>query len=195
MASIDISSISSIAERFMRYAKVYTTSDPDSTTQPSTERQKDLGRLLVSELKELGIEDAELVDEGYVYATIPSNISEDKPVLCLCSHMDTSPDVSGENVQPILHKDYKGQPITLPDDPSQVLTVEKHPYLTEKIGEDIITASGNTLLGADDKAGVAIIMHTAEYLMKHPEVKHGNIRILFTPDEEIGRGVDAVDME
>lgn len=192
---IDFSGNSSIAERFMRYVKVYTTSDPDSETQPSTERQKDLGRILVDELKGIGISDAELVDEGYVYATIPSNISEEKPVLCLCAHMDTAPDCSGENVKPILHKNYDGSPITLPDDPSQVITTQNHPYLKEKIGDDIITASGLTLLGADDKAGVAVIMHTAEYLMKHPEVKHGKIRILFTPDEEVGRGVDAVDME
>lgn len=179
----------------MRYVKVYTTSDPDSNTQPSTERQKNLGRILADELKSLGITDAELVEEGYVYATIPSNISEEKPVLCLCAHMDTAPDCSGENVKPILHKKYDGNPITLPDDAAQVITVENHPYLKEKIGDDIITASGLTLLGADDKAGVAVIMHTAEYLMKHPEIKHGKIRILFTPDEEIGRGVDAVDMK
>ena len=195
MASIDLSNMSSIADRFMRYAKIHTTSDPNSTTQPSTERQKDLGGLLVKELKEMGVEDAEIVEEGYVYATIPSNILGGTPTLCLCSHMDTSPVVSGENVQPILHINYNGQPIVLPNDSSQVLTVENHPYLNKKMGEDIITASGKTLLGADDKAGVAIIMHTAEYLMKHPEVKHGKIRILFTPDEEIGRGVDAVDMK
>lgn len=195
MSAIDFSKNSSIAERFMRYVKVYTTSDPDSNAQPSTERQKDLGKILVEELKAIGIADAELVDEGYVYATIPSNIAESKPVLCLCAHMDTAPDCSGEHVKPILHKKYDGKPISLPDDAAQVITVDNHPYLKEKIGDDIITASGLTLLGADDKAGVAVIMHAAEFLMKNPEVKHGKIRILFTPDEEIGRGVDAVDME
>lgn len=195
MSKMDFSKNSSVAERFMRYVKIYTTSDPDSSTQPSTERQKDLAAILVKELKDMGIADAELVKEGYVYATIPSNITGQKPVLCLCAHMDTAPDCSGENVKPILHKKYDGKPIALPDDSSQVITVENHPYLKEKIGDDLITASGLTLLGADDKAGVAVIMHFAEYLMKHPEVKHGKIRLLFTPDEEIGRGVDAVDME
>lgn len=195
MSAINFSKNSSIAERFIRYAKIFTTSDPESLTQPSTERQKDLGRLLVSELKEIGIKDAELVEEGYVYATIPYNIPEDHQILCLCAHMDTAPDCSGENVKPILHKNYDGTPITLPDDKDQVITTEAFPYLKEKIGDDIITASGLTLLGADDKAGVAVIMHAAEYLMFHPEVKHGKIRILFTPDEEIGRGVDAVDMK
>lgn len=194
MSAIDFSRNSSIAERFMRYVKVYTTSDPDSATQPSTKRQKDLAKILVTELAELGVSDAELVEEGYVYATIPSNVSESVPVLCLCAHMDTAPDCSGENVKPILHKKYDGKPITLPDDSSQIITVENHPYLKEKIGDDVITASGLTLLGADDKAGVAVIMHFTEYLMKHSEIKHGKIRILFTPDEEVGRGVDAVDM-
>ncbi len=195
MHPINFSNNSSIAERFIRYAKIFTTSDPDSTSQPSTERQKDLGRLLVNELKALGLTDAEMVKEGYVYATIPANTSKKAPVVCLCAHMDTSPDVSGESVNPILHKNYNGQPITLLNDPNQILTIEQHPYLKEKIGKDIITASGDTLLGADDKAGVAVIMHTVEYLMKNPQIKHGTIKILFTPDEEIGRGVDAVDME
>lgn len=195
MSAIDFSKNSPIAGRFMRYVKVYTTSDPDSETQPSTERQKDLGRILVEELKALGIDDAELVDEGYVYATIPATVSDNAPVLCLCAHMDTAPDCSGENVKPILHQKYDGQPIALPDDTSVVITTDNHPYLKTKIGDDLITASGLTLLGADDKAGVAVIMHVAEYLMKHPEVKHGKIRILFTPDEEVGRGVDAVDMK
>ena len=194
MTSISFDHSSSIAERFMRYARVFTTSDPDSTTQPSTERQKDLGKILVEELKALGIQDAELVPEGYVYATIPSNLDREVPVMCWCAHMDTSPDVSGASVSPILHQKYDGRPIILPDDPTQVITTDKHPYLAQKIGDDIITASGKTLLGADDKAGIAVIMHAAEYLMRNQSVRHGKIRILFTPDEEIGRGVDAVDM-
>lgn len=186
---------SSVAERLMRYVKIDTTSDPDSPTQPSTEKQKDLSRLLVEELQAMGVSDAELDEHGYVYATVPATAEGDFPVLCLCAHVDTSPDCSGTNVKPILHKNYDGLPISLPDDPNVVITTDTHPYLKEKIGDDIITASGLTLLGADDKAGVAVIMHAVEYLMAHPEVKHGKIRILFTPDEEIGRGVNAVDMQ
>lgn len=184
-----------VTERFIRYAKVFTTSDPNSTSFPSTERQKDLGKILLQELKDLGLEDAEMDEWGYVFATVKGNIDHKVPVVCFCAHMDTAPDVSGENVKPILHKNYDGAPITLPDDTSQVITTEKHSYLKEKIGDDIITASGLTLLGADDKAGVAIIMDFAEFLTKNPEVKHGDIRILFTPDEEVGRGVDKLDME
>jgi tripeptide aminopeptidase len=183
------------SERFMRYVQVDTQSDPTSTTQPSTEKQKDLSRILVEELKQMGINDAHLDEYGYVYATIPSNSDKPVPVLCFCSHVDTAPDASGTGVKPILHKNYQGKNIILPDDSTQVITIKDHPYLKEKIGEDIITASGTTLLGADNKAGVAIIMDMANYLSKHPEVKHGTIRILFTPDEEIGRGVDKVDMQ
>lgn len=185
----------SVADRLMRYVKIDTQSDPFSTSQPSTEKQKDLSRLLVKELKQIGITDAELDEHGYVYATIPSNIQNKVPTICLCAHVDTSPDVSGKNVKPILHRQYDGQDIVLPDDNNIVISSANHPYLKQKIGEDIITASGLTLLGADDKAGVAIIMDTAQYLMQHSEIKHGDIRILFTPDEEIGRGVQAVDME
>jgi len=195
MSDIDFSKNSSIIERFMRYVKIDTTSDPASPTQPSTEKQKDLSRVLAQDLKAIGIVDAELDEHGYVYATIPSNIQEEKPVLCLCAHVDTSPDCSGTEVKPILHKKYDGNPIILPDDSSVIITKENHPYLNEKIGHDLITASGKTLLGADDKAGVTVIMYAAEYLMNNPEIKHGKIRILFTPDEEIGRGVNAVDME
>ena len=183
------------AERFMRYVQVDTQSDPTSTAQPSTEKQKDLSKVLVQELREMGIADAELDEHGYVYATIPSTTDKNVPVLCFCSHVDTAPDCSGTGVKPILHKKYDGKDIVLPDDTSIVITTKDHPYLQERIGDDIITASGTTLLGADDKAGVAIIMDLANYLIKHPEVKHGAIRILFTPDEEIGRGVAAVDMK
>lgn len=185
----------SVTERFMKYVKVYTTSDPNSTSFPSTERQKDLGKILVEELKEIGVEDAEMDEWGYVFGTIKGNTDNEVPTICFCAHMDTAPDVSGENVKPILHKNYDGKPIVLPDDTSQIITVEDHPYLKEKIGDDLITASGLTLLGADDKAGVAIIMDFAAYLMGNPGIKHGDIRILFTPDEEVGRGVERLDMD
>lgn len=183
------------AERFIRYVQIDTQSDPASPAQPSTEKQKDLSRILVEELKQIGIADAELDEHGYVYATIPATSDKNVPVLCFCSHVDTAPDCSGAGVKPILHMQYNGQDIILPDDPTVVISTKDHPYLKERIGDDIITASGTTLLGADDKAGVAIIMDLANYLIKHPEIKHGKIRILFTPDEEIGRGVNKVDMQ
>lgn len=182
-------------ERLMRYVQIDTQADPNSTSFPSTEKQKDLGRLLVKELKELGITDAEMDQYGYVFGTIPSNVSHEVPTICFCAHMDTAPDCSGTNVKPILHKKYDGEPIVLPDDNEQVITVEQHPYLKEKIGDDLITASGLTLLGADDKAGVACIMDFVEVLQNNPEISHGPIRILFTPDEEVGRGVDHLDMD
>lgn len=185
----------SVKDRLLRYVVIDTQSNPFSNTQPSTEKQKDLSRLLVKELQEMGIEDAHLDDHGYVYATIPATSNKPVPVICFCAHVDTAPDCSGTNVQPIVHPKYTGEPIVLPQDTSQVITVENHPYLNQKIGDDIITASGNTLLGADDKAGVAIIMDLAQQLTQHPELRHGKIRLLFTPDEEIGRGVDKVDME
>lgn len=185
----------SIAERFMKYVRIDTQSDPHSDAQPSTEIQKDLSRLLVHELHEMGVTDAELDESGYVYATIPSTVNHPVPVVCFCAHVDTAPDCSGTGVKPILHKAWDGSPIILPDDPRQVLTTDRHPYLLERIGDDIITASGTTLLGADDKAGVAIIMDAAARWMADPSIPHGKIRILFTPDEEIGRGVDKVDME
>lgn len=185
----------SIAERFMKYVRIDTQSDPHSDAQPSTEKQKDLSRLLVHELHEMGVTDVELDESGYVYATIPSTVNHPVPVVCFCAHVDTAPDCSGTGVKPILHKAWDGSPIILPDDPRQVLTTDRHPYLLERIGDDIITASGTTLLGADDKAGVAIIMDAAARWMADPSIPHGKIRILFTPDEEIGRGVDKVDME
>ncbi len=184
-----------VASRFMRYVQVDTQSDPTSSSQPSTEKQKDLSRILVQELQDMGISDAVLDEHGYVYATIPATTDKQVPVLCFCSHVDTAPDCRGKDVKPILHKKYDGKDIVLPDDTSVVINTKDHPYLKERIGDDIITASGKTLLGADDKAGVAIITDLANYLIQHPEVKHGKIRILFTPDEEIGRGVAAVDMD
>lgn len=186
----------SVEERFVRYAQIDTTADPNATSFPSSEKQKDLSKVLVDELLALGIKDAEMDQWGYVYATIPATSTKETiPTICFCSHMDTAPDCSGTNVKPIVHRAYSGAPIVLPDDPSQVITVEKHPYLKERIGDDIITASGTTLLGADDKAGVAIIMDLAAQLMANPSIPHGKIRILFTPDEEVGRGVEQLDME
>ncbi len=185
----------SIADRFMRYVQIDTTADPNSDTQPSSMKQKDLGKLLVQELLEMGISDAELDEYGYVYATIPATTQKTVPTICFCSHMDTAPDCSGTDVKPILHKNWDGSDIKLPDDESIVISTKNHPYLQERIGDDIITASGKTLLGADDKAGVAIIMDLAKHLMENPQIEHGKVRILFTPDEEIGRGVVKVDME
>ena len=184
----------SVAERLMRYVQIDTTADPDSTSFPSSEKQKDLGRLLVKELLDLGVSNAEMDEWGYVFGTIKGNVSN-VPTICFCAHMDTAPDCSGTNVKPILHRNYDGKPITLPDDHTQVITTDRHPYLKEKIGDDIITASGLTLLGADDKAGIACIMDFVEYIQKNPTALHGDIRILFTPDEEVGRGVDHLDMK
>lgn len=184
-----------IESRFCNYVKIDTQSDPESTTFPSTEKQKDLSRVLVKELLEMGLEDAHLDEFGYVYATLKSNVDGKVPVICFCSHVDTSPDCTGENVKPIVHHNYQGQDIVLPDDPAQVIRPSEHPYLLERIGDDIITASGTTLLGADDKAGVAIIMDYVQHMVNHPELPHGDIKILFTPDEEIGRGVDHVNIE
>lgn len=184
-----------VLDRFLRYVQIDTQSDPESSAFPSTDKQKDLGRLLVMELQEMGVSDAHLDEFGYVYATIPATVDTDVPVICFCSHMDTSPDASGKNVKPIIHENYQGQDIVLPDDPKQVLRIADHPHLREQMGNDIVTASGTTLLGADNKAGLAEIMDMAHHFMQHPEIPHGKIRILFTPDEEIGRGVDKVDME
>jgi tripeptide aminopeptidase len=182
-------------ERFLRYVTIDTQSDPNSSTCPSTEKQKNLSRLLVEELKAMGIADAELDEHGYAYATIPANTDKKVPVLCFCSHVDTSPDCSGAGVKPIVHANYKGQDLVLPDDPSVVIRQSEHPDLKHQIGNDIITASGTTLLGADNKAGVAAIMDAAHILLNNKNLKHGKIRILFTPDEEIGRGVDKVNMK
>jgi tripeptide aminopeptidase len=186
----------SVNQRFTKYVSIDTQSDPASELFPSTAKQKNLAKVLVAELLEMGIKDAHMDEFGYVYATLPANTTKEHvPVICFCSHMDTSPDCSGEKVKPIVHHNYQGQDIVLPDDPSQVLRQSEHPDLKNQIGNDIITASGTTLLGADNKAGVAEIMDACYQLINHPEIKHGKIRILFTPDEEIGRGVDHVDLE
>ncbi|RZM20237.1 MAG: peptidase T [Pedobacter sp.] len=185
-----------LTERFMRYVQVDTQSDPESNNFPTTEKQKDLSKILAEELKAFGIEKVELDEYGYVYATIPSNSTrKDIPAICYCSHVDTAPDCSGTHVKPILHVNYNGEDFIMPDDVSQVLSVSDSPYLKNHIGSDIITASGNTLLGADDKAGVAIIMQTAHYLTTHPEIIHGDISIVFTPDEEVGKGTAKIDMK
>ena len=190
-----------VAERLMRYVQIDTQSDPNSLSFPSTEKQKDLSTLLLQELLAIGLVDATMDTNGYVMATIPSTIEQEKldalklPVICFCAHVDTAPDCSGTNVKPILHKQYNGAPIVLPDDPTQIITVEKYPYLKNFIGKEIITASGKTLLGADDKAGVAIIVSLAAYLMQNPSIPHGPIKILFTPDEEVGKGADFIDFK
>ena len=182
-------------DRFLKYVKIDTQSNPESNIYPSTEKQKNLAKILVDELLEMGIVDAHFDQYGYVYATLPSNSTKQVPVICFCSHLDTSPDCSGENVNPVVHKNYDGKDIILPMDQSQILKSEEHPDLKNKIGNDIITADGTTLLGADNKAGVAEIMDAIYNLKNNSEIKHGTIRILFTPDEEIGRGVDKLDMK
>lgn len=185
-----------LTDRFMRYVKIDTQSDPESNDSPTTEKQKDLSLILEGEMEAMGLANVESDEFGYVYATIPGNSDKKNiPVICFCSHVDTAPDCSGKHVKPLLHKNYDGADITLPDDATQILTTAKSPYLEKHIGSDIITASGNTLLGADDKSGVAVIMQAAQYLMNNPDIKHGDIKIVFTPDEEVGKGVANIDME
>ena len=185
-----------IADRFMRYVKIDTQSDPTSTAHPTTEKQKDLSKLLLKELFGMGITNASTDEFGYVYATIPSNSDKKNiPVICFCAHVDTAPDCSGTNVKPILHRYYDGSDIVLPDDTTQVLRMSDSPYLKHHINSGIITTSGNTLLGADDKSGVAAIMEATLFFIQNPAVKHGDIKILFTPDEEVGQGTAKVDMQ
>ena len=180
-----------VEERLLRYVQIDTTADESSPTSPSTKRQYDLLNLLVDELNKIGAQDVRLTDYGAVLATIPATVAHEVPTIALLAHVDTSPAYSGANVKPLVHRNYQGGDIPLPDDPEQVLTYENSPYLKERIGDDIVTASGTTLLGADDKAGVAIVMAAARHLLNHPDIPHGPIRIGFTPDEEIGRGVHA----
>lgn len=185
----------SIAERFMRYVQMDTQSDPTSNAHPTTEKQKDLSQLLLRELQAMGITNSSTDEFGYVYATIASNSNKKNiPVICFCAHVDTAPDCSGTHVKPILHKNYNGDDIVLPDDPSQVLRMVDSPYLKNHINNSIITTSGTTLLGADDKSGVAAIMEAALYFIQNPAIKHGDVKILFTPDEEVGKGTAKVDM-
>lgn len=187
--------MSSLVNRFIRYVQMDTQSDPHANTFPSTPKQKKLSHLLATELLAMGVEDAHTDEFGYVYATIPANTNKNVPVICFCSHIDTAPDCSGTNVKPILHRNYNGLPLVLPDDPTQVITMEAYPYLHNHLGKDIITASGKTLLGADDKAGVTIIMEMVKWLQENPSVKHGMIKILFTPDEEVGNGTAKLDLQ
>ncbi len=185
-----------VAERFMRYVAIDTQSDPESYTHPSTEKQKVLSKILCRELQAMGVSDAVTDEFGYVYATIPGNSDKKNiPVICFCSHIDTAPDCSGTGVKPVHHRYYDGADIVLPDDTTQVLSMAASPYLKAHLNKGIITASGLTLLGADDKSGVAAIMEAAFYFIQNPAVKHGDIKILFTPDEEIGQGTAKVDMQ
>jgi tripeptide aminopeptidase len=180
----------------LRYVTFDTQSDEESSTYPSTEKQLVLLRHLVEELRELGLDDAAIDEHGYVMATIPATIDNaDVPVIGFIAHVDTSPEMSGADVKALIHENYQGEDLVLPDDPSQVIRRSENPHLDEQIGNDIITASGSTLLGADNKAGVAEIVAAAEYLLAHPEIPHGPIRIGFTPDEEVGRGTEHFDVE
>jgi tripeptide aminopeptidase len=188
--------MTTVLDRFLRYVTIDTQSDPQATRFPSTEKQRNLSQLLVTELQELGVEDAHLDEFGYVYATLPATTDKPNvPVICFCSHVDTSPDVTGAGVMPLVHRQWDGSDLVLPDDKTQVIRRAEHPDLEAQVGNDIVTASGTTLLGADNKAGVAEIMAAAEYLIRHPEIKHGVIKILFTPDEEVGRGTEKVDLK
>ncbi|MCF1434068.1 peptidase T [Agrobacterium vitis] len=184
-----------ILDRFLRYVVIDTQSDPESTSQPSTEKQKNLGHVLVSELLAMGLSDAHLDEHGNVYATIPANVDKPVPVICFCSHMDTAPDFTGTNVKPQLLKNYQGGDVVLSGDTNQIIRVSENPQLKTQIGHDIVTTDGTTLLGADDKAGIAEIMTAAQFIIDNPHIRHGTIKILFTTDEEIGRGADKVDLK
>ena len=175
--------------RLDRYVRIDTQSDAASPTSPSTAKQFDLLHLLVAELTELGVADVRLTDYGAVLATIPATVQTDAPTIALLAHVDTAPQFTGTSVKPLLHRNWQGGDIVLPDDPQMVLRPAELPYLAGKVGEDIVTTSGTTLLGADDKAGVAIVMTAVGHLLRHPQLPHGRVRICFTPDEEIGRGV------
>jgi tripeptide aminopeptidase len=186
----------SCLDRFLRYVTIDTRSNEQSSSSPSTAGQLDLQRTLVEELKAIGLADAGLDDHGFVMATIPATSAKaGVPVIGFIAHVDTSPEMSGAGVKPIVHRAYDGRDLRFPDDPALALRLSDYPELSEQMGHDIVTASGTTLLGADDKAGVAEIVAAAEHLMRHPEIAHGPIRIAFTPDEEIGRGADRFDVE
>ena len=185
----------SVLDRFLRYVQIDTRADDSSMTCPSTPGQLMLQRLLAGELREMGVSDVTLDEHGYLMATIPATVTRETPTVGFIAHVDTSPEVSGEDVKPIVHRAWDGGDIVLPDDPTAILRATDLPDLAAQVGHDIVTASGTTLLGADDKAGVAAIVAAAEYLMAHPEIPHGAIRIGFTPDEEIGRGATLFDVE
>ena len=184
-----------VIERFLRYVKYDTQSTENSTTYPSTEKQKELGKQLVYELKELSLQDASIDGYGYVTATLPANIQRTTPTIGFIAHMDTSPEVSGKDVKPQIHENYSGNDIILPGDNTQILRPSENPELAKKIGNEIITSDGTTLLGADDKAGVAEIVDAVHYLTTHPEIEHGIIKVAFTPDEEVGKGVEYFDVK
>jgi len=184
-------------DRFLRYAKIDTQSQEDQTTVPSTRKQLNLANLLAKELTALGAQNVRVSEFGIVYAMVPGNLPDNSkvPVIGFISHMDTSPAVSGENVNPVIHKNYQGGDIVLPKDPTQVITAEKNPYLKTLIGDDIITADGTTLLGSDDKSGCAEIMTMIDTLRQNPQLKHGTIAVAFTPDEEVGGGIEKFDVK
>ncbi|HJU56849.1 MAG TPA: peptidase T, partial [Pyrinomonadaceae bacterium] len=187
----------SVMDRFMRYVKIDTQSQEDQNKVPSTDKQLVLAKLLAEELKALGAENVRLSEFGIVYASVPGNLPDNSkvPVIGFIAHMDTSPEVSGANVNPIIHKNYQGGDITLPKDTTQVIAVATNPDLKNLIGDDIITADGTTLLGSDDKAGIAEIMTMIDTLRRNPQIKHGTISIAFTPDEEVGGGIDKFDIK
>ncbi|GJQ63755.1 MAG: peptidase T [Melioribacteraceae bacterium] len=183
-----------VVDRFLKYVKIDTQSDEESTTFPSDPKQLELSKILVEELKEIGMSDVVMDENGYVMATLPSNTEKDVPVIGFIAHVDTSPAVSGKDVKPIIHKNYQGGDIALPNG-GFVIKADENPEMKDMIGYDIITTDGTTLLGADDKAGIAEIMDGMEYLIKHPEIKHGTLKVCFTPDEEVGRGTEKFDVE
>jgi tripeptide aminopeptidase len=183
-------------QRFLRYVTIDTRADESSATSPSTPGQQVLIDLLASELRALGLNDVVVDQHGYLMATVPATSAKPSvPVIGFIAHVDTSPEMSGANVRPLVHRAYDGRDIVLPDDPTAVLRVQDDPALAERVGDDIVTASGATLLGADDKAGVAAIMAAVEHLLQHPEIPRGTVRIAFTPDEEIGRGANHFDVD
>ena len=183
-----------LADRLVRYVRIDTTSDESSSTVPSTATQFDLQRLLQSELKAMGASDVTLTENGFLFATLPATVDKPVPVVALLAHVDTVAGIGGFQVKPRVHHAWDGAPITFPDDELLVLMAEINPTLAQKIGHDIITGSGSTLLGADDKAGVAILMTLAHHLLAHPEIPHGELRLCFTPDEEIGTGIRNIDL-
>lgn len=184
-----------LINRFIKYAKVYTTSDEDSTTTPSTQRQKNLAKILVEDLKEIGIDNAYMDDNSYVYGFVPANTDKICNTIGFIAHMDTAPAANGENVKPQIHKNYNGEDIILNKEKNIVLSIKEFPYLKEQIGKTLITTDGTTLLGADDKAGIAEIIEAIKYIIENKEIEHGPIAIGFTPDEEVGRGADLFDVK
>ena len=184
-----------LIKRFVKYAKVHTTSSEDSETVPSTEIQKNLGKILVEDLKEIGLSDAYMDDKGYVYATLKSNTDKNLKKIGFIAHMDTSPAASGENVNPQIHRNYDGGDIVVNKEKNIVLSPNEFSILSEKVGKTIITSDGTTLLGADDKAGITEIIEALKYIIENPQIEHSDIKVCFTPDEEVGRGADFFDIE